>query len=149
MFGDSHCARGFKSPTQTLPRGQCPRVQSSSDPKEHPARGLCGLSGRLARFRAHSKFKSGTLSPFLTAPEHGGGICLETAVTQRRRRHTRPSREQPSEPHISQGYLAWELQARGWGTLGEDREGASALRSDARSAELSTAGTVPTSSEGN
>lgn len=77
--------------------------------------GLWGPPGRLAQFHAHSKFKSGTFSPFFTASEHGGGICLETAVTQRRGGTCGPPscKQHRQMPHSSQCYLATELRRLG------------------------------------
>lgn len=53
---------------------QHPGVQGSSWP---------GFPRQAGMTLPHSKFKSGLFSLF-TAQEHGGGICLETAVTQRK-----------------------------------------------------------------
>lgn len=72
----------------------------------------------LARLRAHSKFKSGKLSPFFTAPEHGGGICLETAVTQWRRQHQAAlPQAPPSKATREPGLLSYRTSQPG--ALGE------------------------------
>lgn len=75
-----------------------------------------GVLRQAGTIRAHSKFKSGTRSPFFTAPEHGGGICLETAVTQRRQ-HMRLSRKQapPSKAAHQPGLLSYRTSQTGGG----------------------------------
>lgn len=106
LFWDSRCT-GVQDPSpdprpQTPPRGLSgPCNQSPRGPKNNQPVGPVGAEAGWHDSVHVPNLNLGRSPPFFTAPEHGGGICLETAVTQRRRRHIRSPASTSVRSHTS------------------------------------------------